>query len=43
VHFEVERCAGGKAPAVLVGHAGGTIITPEEVLKAVREAFSYHG
>jgi 2-oxoglutarate ferredoxin oxidoreductase subunit alpha len=43
VHFEVERCAGGKAPAVLVGHAGGTVITPEEVLKAVREAFSYHG
>lgn len=43
VHFEVERCAGGKAPAVLVGHAGGTIIAPEEVLKAVREAFSYHG
>jgi len=43
VHFEVERCSGGKAPAVLVGHAGGTIIAPEEVLKAVREAFSYHG
>ena len=43
VHFEVERCSGGKAPAVLVGHAGGTIIAPEEVLKAVREAFAYHG
>jgi 2-oxoglutarate ferredoxin oxidoreductase subunit alpha len=43
VHLEVERCAGGKAPAVLVGHAGGTIIAPEEVLNAVRETFSYHG
>lgn len=43
VHLEVERCAGGKAPAVLVGHAGGTIISPEEVLQAVREAFAHHG
>jgi 2-oxoglutarate ferredoxin oxidoreductase subunit alpha len=39
MHLEVERCAGGKAPAYLAGHAGGTIITPEEVLKVIREAF----
>jgi 2-oxoglutarate ferredoxin oxidoreductase subunit alpha len=39
IHLEVERCAGGKAPAFLVGHAGGTIIPPERVLETLKEAF----
>jgi len=39
IHQEVERCAGGKIPAFLVGHPGGTIIRPEEVLKVLKEAF----
>ena len=36
IHLEVQRCAGGKAEAVLVGHAGGAIIPPERVLEAIR-------
>jgi len=39
VHLEVERCAAGKAPAYLVGHAGGTIISPDAVMRVIREAF----
>ena len=39
IHLEVERCAGGLAPCVLVGHAGGTIITPERVLNVMKESF----
>lgn len=39
VHLEVERCAGGKVPCHLVGHAGGTVIAPEEVLAKIEEAF----
>lgn len=39
IHREVERCAGNKAPAFLVGHPGGTIISPESVIKTLREAF----
>ena len=39
IHREVERCAGDKAPAFLVGHPGGTIISPESVIKTLREAF----
>lgn len=33
IHMEVERCAGGMAPALLVGHAGGTVITPAQILE----------
>ena len=32
IHLEVERSVRGQAPCVLVGHAGGTIITPDRVL-----------
>jgi 2-oxoglutarate ferredoxin oxidoreductase subunit alpha len=39
IHYEVERCAGGKAPAFLVGHAGGKIIHPDKVLACIQEEF----
>jgi 2-oxoglutarate ferredoxin oxidoreductase subunit alpha len=39
IHLEVERCAGGKAPAFLVGHPGGTIIPPERVINTLKEVF----
>jgi 2-oxoglutarate ferredoxin oxidoreductase subunit alpha len=39
MHLEVERCAAGKAPCVLAGHAGGTIITPDEVLEVLKTSF----
>ena len=39
IHREVERCAGGKVPIFLVGHSGGTIIHPDEVVKMLKEAF----
>jgi 2-oxoglutarate ferredoxin oxidoreductase subunit alpha len=39
VHLEVERCAGGQVPCHLVGHPGGTVITPEQVLDKIEEAF----
>ncbi|MBC8420125.1 MAG: 2-oxoacid:acceptor oxidoreductase subunit alpha [Proteobacteria bacterium] len=35
IHLEVERCAAGRAPSFLVGHPGGTIITPEQVIEAL--------
>lgn len=37
IHLEVERCAGGKAPAFLVGHSGGTIIPPESVIDTLKQ------
>ena len=40
IHHEVERCAGGKAPAYLVGHAGGTIIHPDKVIARIQEHFA---
>jgi 2-oxoglutarate ferredoxin oxidoreductase subunit alpha len=36
--YEVERCAGGQARTLLLGHGGGTVHEPEEILKAIREA-----
>ncbi len=36
---EVMRCVGGNAPCHLVGHPGGTIIPPDEVIKLMKEAF----
>jgi 2-oxoglutarate ferredoxin oxidoreductase subunit alpha len=35
---EVERCAGGKARTLLLGHGGGTVHEPEEILKSICEA-----
>lgn len=39
VHLEVQRHIGGKVPSFLVGHPGGTIIPPEDVIQVVKEAF----
>jgi len=36
--YEVERCAAGQARTLLLGHGGGTVHEPEEILKAIREA-----
>ena len=33
--YEVERCAGGRAPTALVSHAGGTVHRPEEILEQI--------
>lgn len=38
IHLEVQRCAAGLAPALLVGHAGGSVITPTDILKKMKEA-----
>ncbi len=35
VHLEVERCVGNLAPAHLVGHPGGTIISPDTVVETL--------
>jgi len=37
IHLEVERCASGKAPAILVGHPGGAIIPPERVIEKLKD------
>jgi len=42
IHLEVQRCAGGKAPAFLVGHAGGTVITPEQILQQMRTVSGFY-
>jgi 2-oxoglutarate ferredoxin oxidoreductase subunit alpha len=36
--YEVERCAGDRARTLLLGHGGGTVHEPEEILQAIREA-----
>ena len=36
--YEVERCAAGKARTELLGHGGGMVHQPEEILAALREA-----
>ncbi len=38
IHLEVERCSAGTAPAYLVGHPGGTVITPGDILRKIEEA-----
>jgi len=42
IYLEVQRCAAGAAPVFLVGHAGGTVITPEQILQQVRTASGFH-
>ncbi len=36
---EVQRCVAGQAPVYLAGHPGGTIITPDQVIDVLTEAF----
>jgi len=39
IHLEVERAAGGNAPTFLVGHHGGTVISPETIVEAFKNNF----
>jgi 2-oxoglutarate ferredoxin oxidoreductase subunit alpha len=39
IHLEVQRAAAGKAPAYLAGHAGGSLISPEQVLDVIEHGF----
>ncbi|GBC60247.1 2-oxoglutarate ferredoxin oxidoreductase subunit alpha [Desulfonema ishimotonii] len=36
---EVQRCAGGQVPTYSVGHPGGAIIPPDDVIQVLREGF----
>jgi len=36
IHLEVQRCA-GSTPSHLVGHAGGTVISPDRIVEALKE------
>jgi 2-oxoglutarate ferredoxin oxidoreductase subunit alpha len=36
---EVERCASGKCKSILVPHGGGTVHSPENIYKAIQEAY----
>ena len=36
--LEVERCAGGRANTILVEHMGGSVHSPETILRAIKEA-----
>jgi 2-oxoglutarate ferredoxin oxidoreductase subunit alpha len=36
--LEVERCAAGRAPAILVPHCGGWVHDPEDIFNAIKEA-----
>ena len=38
IAYEVERCAAGAAETILVGLMGGRVFSPNELLRAVREA-----
>ena len=40
IHLEVQRCSGGRTPAFLVGHAGGTVIPPESIVAMLKEIVS---
>jgi len=37
IHLEVTRAAAGKVPCHLVGHPGGTIISPDQVIAKIKE------
>lgn len=39
IHLEVQRAAAGNAPAFLVGHAGGSLISPEQVIDVIEHGF----
>jgi len=37
IHLEVQRCAEGRTPTFLVGHAGGTVIPPERIATLLQD------
>src|SRR6185369_8413022 len=37
IKYEVERCAAGNARTILVGHAGGSVHRPEQIVNAIVE------
>lgn len=37
--LEVERCAAGKCKSILVPHGGGTVHDPQDIFKAIEEAY----
>ena len=37
IHLEVQRCSLGRAPAFLVGHAGGSVIPPEQIVALLKD------
>jgi 2-oxoglutarate ferredoxin oxidoreductase subunit alpha len=37
--YEVERCAAGQCKTILVPHGGGTVHNPEDIAKAIEEAY----
>jgi len=37
IHLEVQRCAQGKVPCHLVGHAGGAVIPPERIIETLKQ------
>lgn len=37
IHLEVQRCAEGRTPTFLVGHAGGTVIPPERIAALLQD------
>ncbi len=37
IHLEVERCSRGKVPVHLVGHAGGSVISPDTIVEKLKE------
>ncbi|MBI9076117.1 MAG: 2-oxoacid:acceptor oxidoreductase subunit alpha [Desulfatibacillum sp.] len=39
VHLEVERCVAGRVPVRLVGHPGGTLISPDTVIQTIKQEF----
>lgn len=38
ISLEVERCAAGQAPTILVPHAGGWVHDPKDIFQAIEEA-----
>jgi 2-oxoglutarate ferredoxin oxidoreductase subunit alpha len=42
IHLEVERCAAGMCPCHLVGHPGGAIIPPEQVIEKLKAIEADH-
>jgi 2-oxoglutarate/2-oxoacid ferredoxin oxidoreductase subunit alpha len=37
IHLEVQRCGAGHAPAFLVGHAGGAVVPPEQIVAVLKD------